>query len=184
MTDNLSCVSNSNDEMINTATLLLNNHYDLSNLSKRQILLSVDKIVEKRNKRLEYMERQLEKCREPTVENLNGFHELNWRTWELERYSRKSCLVFSNIERQPSSTSTVLSIINNILKVGTTEHDIAACHRLQNGRVVPVIAKTLYHKHRDLLWRRKSRLRGILKSERKPVIFEELMIPIDWEIRQ
>ena len=60
MTINSSCVSNSNEEAMNTATLLFkNNHDDLSISNIRQILMLI-KIVEKQNKRLEYMERELE----------------------------------------------------------------------------------------------------------------------------
>ena len=170
-------------EMMNTAKKLLNED-DLTNDNVKKVLSSMMSIIEGQSNEIKFLKSELLSCKEQMVENTNDIHDLAMRTLELERYSRKTCLVFSNVEAYPDATTTVLSIMNNVMQIGITERDIVACHPLRNGNVVPVVVKFLYHKHRDLAWRRKSWLAGIKNSINRPVIVEELLAPHDREIKR
>ena len=125
--------------------------------------------MEKQNKRLEYIEQKLENCRDWIVEKSNGFYNLNQRTQELLGFSPKTWFLFSIIETKLSSLSTVPFIMNNILEVGITEHDVAACHLFLNGCVITVIIYFLYNKHRGLVWKQKIVLKKsiIVKENRR-----------------
>ena len=172
------------NEMMNTAKKLLNGQDDLTNDNVKQILVSMMKIIEDQSSEIKTLKDELLSCKEKTVENKNDIHDLAIRTLELERYSRKTCLVFSNVEAYPDATTTVLSIMNNVLQIGIKESDIVTCHPLRTGNVLHVVVKFLYHKHRDLVWRRKSWLAGIKNSINRPVMIEELLAPHDREIKR
>ena len=102
--------------MMNTAKKLLNRKDDLTNENVKQILVSMMKTIEDQSIEIKTLKGELLSCKEKTVENTNDIHDLAIRTLELERYSRKTCLVFSNVEAYPDATTTVLSIMNNVLQ--------------------------------------------------------------------
>ena len=107
--------------------------------------------------------------------------DLEYRTTELERYSRKTCLIFNSLDLGPEQNpvKAALSVINTILQVPVTEADLVACHGLRRGHCVPVIVKFMHHWQRDLVWQRKKWLRGLKNSEGRFIMLEECLAPAD-----
>ncbi len=61
--------------------------------------------------------------------------------------------------------------------------EIAACHPLAKGKLAPVTLKFAYHHHRDVVWRRKSWLKGVLNSKQKRIVIEECLAPSDRNLK-
>ena len=112
--------------------------------------------------------------------------DLEYRTTELERYSRKTCLIFNSLDLGPEQNpvKAALLVINAILQVPVTKADLVACHGLRRGHWVPVIVKFVYHWQRDLVWQKKKWLRDLKNSEGKFITLEEGLAPADRAIMQ
>ena len=80
---------------------LLNGKDDLTNDNVKQVLSSKMSIIEGQSNEIKFLKSELLSCKEQMVEHTNDIHDLAMRTLELERYSRDTCLVFSNVEAYP-----------------------------------------------------------------------------------
>ena len=120
---------------------------------------------------------------ESIKDHTNEIYSLSGRVIELERYSRKLCLIFSNVELE-NPVATVLSIMKNCMQINISEADLAACHPLQNGKQLgPIIVKFIYHHHRDLAWNRRSWLKNFQNSAKGKIYIEECLAPSDRQLR-
>ena len=117
-----------------------------------------------------------EKPNERLVTNTKDISEINGSVITVERYSRKTCLLISNIDLNLSPVANVLSLINDTLKIGTKEIDLVASHTVNGNRVAPIIVKFLYYKHRDLEWVRRTWRMHIKHSLNKPA-FRGILCP-------
>ena len=79
--------------------------------------------------------------------------DLEYRTTELERFSKKTFLIFNSQDLGPEQNpvKAAFSVMNTILQVPVTQADLVACHGLRRGHSVPVIVKFVYHWQRDLV---------------------------------
>ena len=67
----------------------------------------------------------------------NCVEDLSERVLQLERYSRKDCLIFNNFPFDPISMKTlhdqVIDFINNIFNSNNQPENLKACHFLKSG---------------------------------------------------
>ena len=120
---------------------------------------------------------------ESIKDHTNKIYSLSGQVIELERYSRKLCLMFSNVELE-NPVATVLSIMKNCMQINISEADFAACHPLQNEKQLgPIIFKFIYHQHRDLAWNRRSWLKNFQNSAKGKIYIEECLAPSDRQLR-
>ena len=73
------------------------------------------------------------------VLNTNANHKLDERTVEHERYSRKLCLIFNNIENKGDASTSILYILKVVLQINLNPLSIAACHPLNQNLNAPII---------------------------------------------
>ncbi len=89
------------------------------------------------------------------------------------------CLIFTPVETD-NPFKTVLSIMQNYLKMKITQSQIAACHPLHQGNTHgPVILKFVYHDHRDMAWERRSWLKRFVNTKKQKIFLEECLAPTD-----
>ena len=113
----------------------------------------------------------------------NEIYSLSGRVIELERYSGKLCLIFSNVELE-NPVATVLSIMKNCMQINISEADLTACHPRQNGKQLgSIFVKFIYHHHRDLAWNRRSWLKNFQNSAKGKIFIEEWLAPSYRQIR-
>ena len=112
----------------------------------------------------------------------NALHKLDERIVELEKYSRKLCLIFYNVECKGDALSSIMFLFKQILQLNFNSTSLAACHPLNQSPNAPIIVKFIYHQHRDLIWRR-TWLKGISNSLRRPLQIEECLPPRDREVK-
>ena len=115
--------------------------------------------------------------------NTNAIHKLDERTVELEKYSRKLCLIFYNVECKGDALSSIIFLFKQILQLNFNPTSLAACHPLKRSPNAPIIVKFIYHQDRDLIWRRRTWLKGVSNSIGRPVQVEECLSPRDREVR-
>ena len=115
--------------------------------------------------------------------NTNAIHKLDERTVELEKYSRKLCLIFYNVECKGDALSSIIFLFKQILQLNFNPTSLAACHPLNQSPNAPIIVKFIYHQDRDLIWRRRTWLKGVRNSIGRPVQVEECLSPRDREVR-
>ena len=113
---------------------------------------------------------------------LNAIHKLE-RTVELEKYSRKLCLIFHNIENKGDALTSILYLLKVLLQINLNPSSIAACHPLNQNLNAPIIVKFIFHQDRDLVWRRRTWLKGISNSMGRTVQIEECLATRDREIK-
>ncbi len=166
------------------STLIAPNDSDNAEVKNLKTAVSVlVKTVQKQNLAIEELTNSHQNMQQNVVQHTNEMYFLSTRIVELERYSRKLCLIFSNVETE-NSVATVLSRMNNCLRMSINECDIAACHPLQNGRKLgPIIVKFIYHHHRDLPWSRRSWLRNFSNSENGKIYLDECLSPCDRQLK-
>ena len=112
----------------------------------------------------------------------NEIHKLDERTVELEKYSRKLCLIFHNIENKGDALTSIL-YLKVVLQIDLNPSSIAACHPLNENLNAPINVKSIYHQDRDLVWRRRTWLKWISNSMGQAVQIEECLAPRDREIK-
>ena len=115
--------------------------------------------------------------------NTNAIHKLDERTVELEKYSRKLCLIFNKVECKGDALSSIIFLFKQILQLNFNPTSLAACHPLNQSPNAPIIVKFIYHQDRDLIWRRRTWLKGVSNSIGRPVQVEECLSPKDREVR-
>ena len=102
---------------------------------------------------------------------------------ELQKYSRKLCLIFHNIENKGDALTSILYLLKDVLQINLNPSIIAACHPFNQNLKAPIIVKFIYHQDRDLVWRRRTWLTGISNSMGRAVQIEECLAPRDREIK-
>ncbi len=117
----------------------------------------------------------MDRIKAKQTEGYNQNYMLGERILDLESYSRKTCLIINSndVGEDYSELGKSLSLLNSRLQLSLVPADIAACHPLAKGKIAPVILKFVYHQRQDLVWRRKSWLKGILNSKHKPIVTGE-----------
>ena len=85
------------------------------------------------------------KLQDMVVFNKNEIHKLDERTVELEKYSRKLCLIFHNIENKGDALTSKLYLLKVVLQINLNPSSIAACHPLNQNLNAPIIVKFIYH---------------------------------------
>lgn len=114
------------------------------------------------------------------AENANEVYALKERVLELERYSRKTCLIFNSVDcPNGDPLDNILTLCRNFLGLNLQRSELVACHPLSYGAIAPVIVKFVYHKDRDIVWFRKSRLRDARNSMGYSIFIEECLAPQD-----
>ena len=114
----------------------------------------------------------------------NEFYSLSKRVLDLERYSRKLCLIFDSVDvSNDGGLYCALNLMQSALNMHIGPQDIAACHPLTNGECVPVIVKFIYHYHRDIAWDRKTSLSFQINIHQRPIYIKECLAPIDRDIQ-
>ena len=153
-------------------------------LEIKTLIQNLTKTIKEQAKRINELENRQNMMEDNVIQNRNQLHDLEERTATLERYSRKTCLIFANIEVEPNPIDNILQLLRNCLQININAQDIAACHPLNRTLVAPVIVKFIYHEHRDLCWRRKSWLKGVQNTMGKPIIIEECLGPVESAIKK
>ncbi len=126
----------------------------------------------------------MDRIKAKQTESDNQYYMLGVRILELERHSRKTCLIINSIDvdDEYSGFGNSLSLLNSRLQLNLVPADIAAYHPLAKPKVALVILKFVYHHHLDLVWRRKSWLEGVLNSKQKAIVIEKILAPSDRNI--
>ena len=156
----------------------MNDDTDLKQLIKKMM-----GHIQKQDQELKSLRRNQTLMNEEMIDNTNALHKLDGRVVELEKYSRKLCLIFSNIEDCGDALTSIIYLLNNLLQININSSRFAACHPLSQNPGAPVIVKFIYHADRDIIWRRKAWLKGVTNSLGKPVIVEECLAPRDRELK-
>ena len=149
----------------------------------KQLIKKMMGHIQKQDQELKSLRRNQTLMNEEMIENTNALHKLDGRVVELEKYSRKLCLIFSNIEDRGDALTSIIYLLNNLLQININSSRFAACHPLSQNPGAPVIVKFIYHADRDIIWRRKAWLKGVTNSLGKPVIVEECLAPRDRELK-
>ena len=115
--------------------------------------------------------------------------ELSDRVPQLERYSRKDCLIFNNFpyasHLADSVQEQVLQFINNVFNAHLTHAEIKACHFLRSAIAgqFSVIIKFVYFEDKNYIWRYQSLLYGITnKWNNKYIQMKECLPEKDREV--
>ena len=153
-------------------------------LEIKTLIQNLTKTIKEQAKRINELENRQNMMEDNVIQNRNQLHDLEERTATLERYSRKTCLIFANIEVEPNPIDNILQLLRNCLQININAQDIAACHPLNRTLVAPVIVKTIYNEHRYLCWRRKPWLKGVQNTMGKPIIIEECLGPVESAIKK
>ena len=69
----------------------------------QRIIKGIQDTIDKQTKRRDELERKSNRTNFTVTTQRNRMNELEERTLLLERYSRKTCLIFSNVEVEPST---------------------------------------------------------------------------------
>ena len=149
----------------------------------KDVITNLMRVVDKQAQQISLLEAEHADIKQQVANNANSIYEMSDRVRDLERYSRKLCLIFNAIDVGEHPIHEVLRILTSVLQIQINSCDIAACHVLAPGRVAPVIVKFIYHHQRDLAFRRKAWLRGKCNSLNQPIFIDECLAPIDQKIR-
>ena len=168
---------------INQAVNLINDNGDCNIIALKGAVATLTELVHLQNCKTEELQYRQDRVEGKTAKCHNVVEDIEDRVLELERYSRKTCLIFNSFDVGENVWNTVLNHMNNVLQVRIESWDLAACHSLNNEKVAPVIVKFLYHRHRDLVRRRKSFLRNIKNSKDLPIFVEECLAPSDRKLK-
>lgn len=141
-------------------------------------------IIDEQSRTISHLKSGQVKNDNKLVELDNAVDDIKDRVLEVERYSRKSCLIFNSIDLGEDPINNVLDLMNDFLRMDIQASDIAACHQLGDGDICPVIVKFIYSRQRDLAWRRKSWLKGAKNSKGYSIYLEECLTPTDREIKK
>ena len=149
----------------------------------KAVLMKMVEVIKRQDDVIYQLKGKLNKTEERSIDNTNSIHQLNERVTEVEKYSRKLCLIFTNVQQKGDPITSLLYLFSEVLKVNMNATNLAACHPLSQHPNAPIIAKFIFHADRDIIWRRRHWLKGITNSDGKPVLIEECLTPRDREIR-
>ncbi len=77
----------------------------------KQIFDKLMSVIHQQAETIQCLDQKLECASDDIVKNTNEVYGMNKRILELERYSRKTCLIFNSIEIYPDPTSVALNIM-------------------------------------------------------------------------
>ena len=163
-----------NIESISEEVEAIDDDTDVKSLMRKMLVL-----IKKQDHELKTLKQGKSWMREEIINNTNSFQQLDERVVELEKYSRKLCLIFSNVEDRGDPVNSILNLFSSLFQLDFNPARFAACHPLNQSPGAPIIVKFLYHADREFIWRRKSWLRGMRNSFGKPVMVEECLAPRD-----
>ena len=149
----------------------------------KAVLMKMIDVIKQQDDEIYQLKGKLKNTEKRSIDNTNSIHQLNERVNEVEKYSRKLCLIFSNVQQKGDPITSLLYLFSEVLKVNMNATNLAACHPLSQHPNAPIIAKFIFHADRDIIWRRRHWLKGITNSDGKPVLIEECLTPRDREIR-
>ena len=147
-----------------------------------EVITQLVNIVVKQSKEIKNLKADQSEFEKRIIQNQNEYYDVSERVVDLEKYSRKLCLTFSNIDITADTMGNILQIMSNIMSINIPRLNIAACHLLKPGTNAPVIVKFIYHADRDV-WRRRSWLKNFRNNKGQPVFIEECLSPRDRAIR-
>ena len=128
----------------------------------REVVAQLIHVVENQQTTIEEQRGKIDELSDVSIHSVISTHDLSKRVLELERYSRKQCLLFNSIEvGRDQGLTTAMNLLKNHFRINNNRQDIMASYPLGPGEVAPVIAKFVYHHHRDTTWARKGHLRGL-----------------------
>ena len=150
------------------------------------MMKKVLKIVEAQQKRISELEDSQQLAEDRIIKNANDIYEVSERLVEVEKYSRKLCLIFHNLDYSfyADPTAFILSFFAKVLQVNLSPNRIAACHPLSQSPNPGIIVKFLYHADRDIVWNRKSWLNGHRNRYGYSYRIEECLAPRDRFLKQ
>ena len=148
-----------------------------------EVITQLVNIVVKQNKEIKNLKADQSEFEKRIIQNQNEIYDVSERVVDLEKYSRKLCLTFSNIDITADTMGDILQIMSNIMSINIPRHNIAACHPLKPGTNAPVIVKFIYHADHDVVWRRRSWLKNFRNNKGQPVFIDECLSPRDRAIR-
>ena len=148
----------------------------------KPLLRKMMELIQRQDEELKKLRHGQSYIREQINNNTNVLHKIDERVVELEKYSRKLCLIFSNLNDRGDALTSIIYLFNEVLQINFNPSRFAACHPLSQNTGAPVIVKFIYHADRDIIWRR-SWLKGVTNSLSKPVTVEECRAPRDRELQ-
>ena len=151
--------------------------------STKDLLKKMIELIIKQHDEIKSLKQNQRKLQDMVVLNTNAIHKLDERTVELEKYSRKLCLIFHNIENKGDALRSILYLLKIVLQIKHQPSSIAACHPLNPNQNAPIIVKFIYYQDRDFVWRRRTWLKGISNSMERTIQFEKCLAPRDREIK-
>ena len=135
---NASSNVNPNDEL---KAALARDDCDLNPQARRIIEMLHDVIVNQAHE-IASLNNELVQINKEVACKTNVINGLKERTLTLERYSRKTCLIFTNVAVNPDPKQNMISIIKNCLQSPIHEN-IVACHHLNKSLYGPVVVMFL-----------------------------------------
>ena len=152
----------------------------------KAMMKKVLKVVEAQQKRISELEDSQQLAEDRIIKNSNDIYEVSERLVDVEKYSRKLCLIFHNLDYSFNSdpTAFILSFFTKFLQVNLSPNRIAACHPLSQSPNPGIIVKFLYHADRDIVWNRKNWLNGCRNRFGYSYGIEECLAPRDRFLRQ
>ena len=148
-----------------------------------EVITQLVNIVVKQSKEIKNLKADQSEFEKRIIQNQNEIYDVSERVVDLEKYSRKLCLTFSNIDITADTMGDILQIMSNIMSINIPRHNIAACHPLKPGTNAPVIVKFIYHADRDVVWRRRSWLKNFHNNKGQPMFIKDCLSPRDRAIR-
>ena len=96
-------------------------------------------VLELQQRKTAILENEQCQKRVEVVEISNDIHELSERVVEVEKYSRKRCLFFLNLDYAEHPASDILNFMRHYLNVNLSVKNIAVCHPLSYNSRSPMI---------------------------------------------
>ncbi len=151
----------------------------------KSIIVTLLDINQDQNSNISHLTQRQANTESKVTGHDNSLYKLSERILELERYPRKLCLIFNNIDigDDPTGLSNVFSLLNNRLQINLTPQDLAACYPLANRHIASVIMKFIYHSHVNSILRRSSWLKGIVNSQGRRITSKQWLAPSDWKVK-
>ena len=130
-----------------------------------EVITQLVNIVVKQSKEIKNLKADQSEFEKRIIQNQNEYYDVSERVVDLEKYSRKLCLTFSNIDITADTMGDILQIMSNIMSINIPRHNIAACHLLKPGTNA------------------QSWLKNFRNNKGQPVFIEECLSPRDRAIR-
>ena len=116
----------------------------------KQLIKKMMGRIQKQDQELKSLRQNQTIMNEQMIDNTNALHKLDGRVVDLEKFSRKLCLIF-NIEDRGDVLTSIIYLLNNFLQINSNSSRFAACHPLSQNPCAPVIVKFIYHADRDII---------------------------------